>query len=76
MATNMLKSLLLQTAKWPDEDQLELADYARVIAARRTGLYRVTNAERASLAEAMIQADHGEFVSEAFVSAADKHHDL
>jgi hypothetical protein len=41
-----IKILLEHVASWPEEDQEELADYAREIEARRAGLYRMSDAER------------------------------
>ena len=39
------KKLLEQVESWPSEDQEELAEYAREIEARRTGIYHATPAE-------------------------------
>jgi len=74
MTTKLLQHLMEDVASWPDEDQRELAACARAINARRTGRYLVSDAERAALAEATDQADRGEFMSEAAVSAADRRH--
>lgn len=74
MSTNTISELARTAATWPDEDQLELADYARVIEARRTGLYRVNDAERAAIADGMAEADRGEFVDEALLSSGDRRH--
>ena len=46
------KKLLEQVESWPPEDQEELADYAREIEARRTGVYRATVAELQAIDEA------------------------
>lgn len=63
MTTETLQRLIEDVASWPDEDQRELAEYARAIHARRsTGRYLVSDEERAALAEAVGQADRGEFV--------------
>jgi len=72
MATNILKDLVQQAGDWPEQDQQELADFARVIEARRTGLYRVTDAERAAIAEGLAEAEAGDFVSDAELAAAHK----
>lgn len=74
MSTETLKSLAKHASSWPSEDQQELIDYARVIEARRTGRYCVTDAERASLSQGMAEADRGEFADEAAMAAADKRH--
>ena len=56
-----LKKLLEQVASWPEENREELADLAREIEARRTGVYRLTNDERAAVLEGMDAARRGEF---------------
>jgi hypothetical protein len=47
-----IKELLQHVASWPQEDQEELADVARDIEARRTGVYRATAEELKSLDDA------------------------
>jgi hypothetical protein len=47
-----VKEILRQVESWPAEDQEELAEYARDIAARRTGTYRATPEELQALDEA------------------------
>jgi hypothetical protein len=47
-----IKELLRHVASWPQEDQEELADVARDIEARRTGVYRATPEELKALDEA------------------------
>jgi hypothetical protein len=37
-----VKDILEQVASWPQEDQEELAEMAREIEARRTGVYKAT----------------------------------
>ena len=45
--TTRLKELLESAQSWPEEDQVELADYAREIQARRRGgVYIMTDEER------------------------------
>ena len=46
------KKLLEQVETWPPEDQEELAEYAREIEARRTGVYRATSEELLAIDEA------------------------
>ena len=70
------KSLLEKVESWPEEDQEELAEYAREIEARRTGVYTMSDDERAAVRRGLAQADRGEFVPDDFVAAADKRHDL
>ena len=46
------KKILEQVESWPTEDQDELAEYAREIEARRTGVYRATTDELLAIDEA------------------------
>ncbi|HTS40678.1 MAG TPA: hypothetical protein VMH84_09090 [Xanthobacteraceae bacterium] len=44
-----VKSILERVASWPAEDQEELSELARDIEARRTGVYRLSDEERAAI---------------------------
>ena len=46
------KAILDKIAAWPDADQEELAEVAREIEARRTGVYALDEEERAAIAGA------------------------
>jgi predicted transcriptional regulator len=72
--TPTTKTLLEQVASWPQRDQDELAEYAREIEARRTGVYVLSDEEWADLQEGIAQADRGEFVPDEVVAKADKRH--
>ena len=61
-----IKELLQHVASWPQEDQEELAEVARDIEARRTGVYRATPEELKALDE----ADRSGIASEQDVEAA------
>ncbi len=61
-----IKELLQHVASWPQEDQDELAEVARDIEARRTGVYRATPAELKALDE----ADRSGIATEQDVEAA------
>jgi predicted transcriptional regulator len=50
----------------------ELAEYAHEIEARRTGVYVMSDDERAAVARGIAQADRGEFVPDDVVAEADK----
>jgi hypothetical protein len=50
------KDILQKVAGWPDEDQQELAELAREIEARRTGVYILSEAERVAIADARLGA--------------------
>jgi hypothetical protein len=60
------KQLMERVASWPEEDQEELAEIARQIEARRTGVYRATTEELRALDE----ADRSGIASEEEVEAA------
>jgi hypothetical protein len=46
------REILRRAANWPEEHQVELAQYAREIEARRLGVYVLTEEERAAIADA------------------------
>jgi predicted transcriptional regulator len=75
MMTKTLRDVLVQAETWPREDQDELAEYAREIEARRTGIYMMSDDERAAVAKGLAEADQGKFVSDEVVAEADKRHD-
>ena len=64
MAVNILDRIIRNAGAWPPEDQAELADYARVIEARRTGVYNVSDEERAAIAQGLAEADRGDFADD------------
>jgi hypothetical protein len=68
--TPKTQKLLEQVQSWPEEDQDELAEYARDIEARRTGVYSATAEELQAIDEAIAELDRGEVASEAEVRAA------
>jgi predicted transcriptional regulator len=58
------KTLLERVQSWPEEDQEELADVAREIESRRSGVYRLSDEERAAVRAGMDDARRGDFVSD------------
>lgn len=58
------KQILEEVASWPEEDQEELAELAREIRARRSGVYVVNDDERKAIEEALDELNRGERVSE------------
>jgi hypothetical protein len=70
-----LREVLEHAATWPREDQDELAEYAREIEARRTGLYTMSDEERIAVRRGLAEADRGEFVSDERLAEADKRHE-
>jgi predicted transcriptional regulator len=71
----ILKEVIEHAVHWPEEDQKELAEYAREIEARRTGIYTMSDDERAMVRKGLAEADRGEFVSSELVDQADKRHE-
>jgi hypothetical protein len=47
-----VKNILERVATWPERDQEELAEVAREIEARRTGIYELAPEEEAAIHEA------------------------
>ena len=66
------KDMLRQVGNWPEEDQEELAEVAREIAARRAGTYVLNDAERAAIVDAQA---HG-LASEQEIAAFWKRHGI
>jgi hypothetical protein len=58
------RKILEQVESWPSEDQEELAEFAREIEARRSGVYVVDAEEDAAIREGLAQLNRGESVSE------------
>jgi hypothetical protein len=70
MTAKVLKDVLDRVETWPQEDQEALAEYARELEARRTGLSRLTDAERAAIQKAR----QGEYVPDEEMDAYWKRH--
>jgi hypothetical protein len=68
MVAKVLKDVIEQAETWPEEDQVELAEYAREIEARRTGVYHATPDEL----KAIDEADRSGVASDEEVEAAFK----
>ena len=68
--TPSTKKLLERVEAWPAQDQEELAEYAREIDARRTGVYSATPEELAAIDEALGQVARGEVSSNEEIEAA------
>ena len=71
----ILREVFEHAANWPREDQEELAEYAREIEARRTGIYTMSDDERAAVRLGLAEADRGEFVPDDLIAEADKRHE-
>ena len=57
MVAKALKDVIAQAETWPQQDQEELAEFAREIQARRTGVYIMSDEERAAVRRGLAQAD-------------------
>jgi hypothetical protein len=68
----ILEEVVEHAETWPQE---ELAEYAREIEARRTGVYTMSDDERAAVRRGLAEADRGEFVPDEVITEADKRHD-
>jgi hypothetical protein len=64
------KKLLEQVASWPEEDQEDLAEYARQIEARRTGNYHASAEELEAIDQALGQVARGELATREEVESA------
>lgn len=65
-----LREILEQAKSWPSQDQEELAEFAREIEARRTGIYRASDEELEAIDAALGQVARGEIASKDDVEAA------
>jgi hypothetical protein len=62
MTKEQINAVLESIRSWPQPDQEELVEFAREIEARRTGIYVMTDEERAAVREGFDQARRGDFV--------------
>ena len=62
MTKEQINAVLENVCSWPEQDQQELAELAREIEARRSGVYVMNDEERAAVKEGLDQAQRGEFV--------------
>lgn len=56
--------MLERVKSWPEEDQEELAEVAREIESRRSGVYRLSDQERTAVRAGMDAARRDDFASE------------
>ena len=63
------RALLERVESWPSEDQEELADFIREVESRRTGLYRLSDEERAAVREGIEDARQGDFATDEEIEA-------
>jgi hypothetical protein len=63
------KTLLERVQSWPKEDQEELADVAREIESRRSGVYHLSDEERVAVRAGIEDARRGDFASDEEIEA-------
>lgn len=63
------KDMLVRIARWPREDQEELAQIALEIESRRAGPYRATQEELVAIDEGLVAVEVGEISTETGVQA-------
>lgn len=71
-----LETVLDRVSTWPEEAQEELIDHILAIEAKRSGIYRLSDDERAGVRKGLEAADRGEFVSDEDMAAFFKRHGL
>jgi predicted transcriptional regulator len=69
-----LETLLDRVSTWPEEAQAELLERAIEIEARQSGVYRLSDEERAAVKKGLEAAERGEFVSDDDMAAFFKRH--
>jgi predicted transcriptional regulator len=62
--THTTKEVLKRVSDWPPEDQEEVAEVAREIEARRSGLYVLDEEEETAIRQGLAELDRGEWVTE------------
>jgi predicted transcriptional regulator len=65
----LTKKLLEEVETWPLEDQEELAQYAREIRGRRTGVYELSEEERAGIERGLADMRAGRFATDEQIKA-------
>ena len=71
-----LETLLDRVSAWPEVDQEELFEHALAIEARQSGVYRLSDEERAAVKKGLEAAERGEFASDEDMAGFFKRHDV
>jgi predicted transcriptional regulator len=69
-----LETLLELVSTWPEEAQAELVKSIVEIEARHTGVYRLSDDEKAAIEEALASVDRGEIATDEEMAALFKQH--
>jgi predicted transcriptional regulator len=71
-----LETVLDRVSTWSEEAQEELIDHIMAIEAKRSGIYHLSDDERAAVKKGLEAAERGEFVSDEDMAAFFKRHGL
>jgi hypothetical protein len=63
------RDILDRVDTWPPEDREELADMAREIEARRTGIYKVSSEEEQAIRDGLAELERGAWTNEETMKA-------
>jgi predicted transcriptional regulator len=66
--------LLERVSAWPEEDQEQLLEHIAKIESRQSGVYRLSDEERAAVKKGLEAAERGEFVSDENMATFFKRH--
>ena len=69
-----LETLLDRVSTWPEEAQEELLERASEIESRQSGVYRLSDEERAAVRKGLEAAERGEFVTDEDMAVFFKRH--
>jgi len=69
-----LESLMERISALSEDAQDELLDHVAIIEARQSGVYRLSDEERAAVKQGLEAAERGEFVSDEDMAAFFKRH--
>jgi predicted transcriptional regulator len=69
-----LEILLERVSTWPEEDQEQLLEHIAKIESRQSGVYRLSDEERAAVKKGLAAAERGELVSDEDMAAFFKRH--
>ena len=64
MTKEQIDQIFEHVRSWPEEDQEELAEFARAIAARRAGVYHFNEGEREGIERGLDAMRAGNFASD------------
>jgi predicted transcriptional regulator len=69
-----LETLLERVSAWPEEDQEQLLEHIAKIESRQSGVYRLSDEEKAAVKKGLDAAERSEFVSDENMAAFFKRH--